>query len=224
MKAVGYVRVSTEEQAREGISLAAQQAKIKAYAEIHDLELVDVIVDAGKTGKNLDRDGLQSVLALVESGEVQALIVYKLDRLSRRVIDTLSIIERIEEAGAGFHSIAEKVDTKSAIGRFFLTITAAFAQMERDTISERTAAALAHKKEQGEHIGRVPYGYQMEGTGLVEVKDEAAIITQVLELREDGLTLRAIADELNSRQVKTKRGGRWAAQTVKNLIDRACAV
>jgi DNA invertase Pin-like site-specific DNA recombinase len=223
MRAVGYGRVSTEEQAREGISLAAQEAKIQAYAELNDLELVDVVIDAGKSGKTTDRDGLQKVLSMVKSGEVQAVVVYKLDRLSRRVIDTLTNIEQIEAAGAAFHSIVEKVDTKSAIGRFFLTITAAFAQMERDTISERTSAALRHKIEQGEHVGRVPYGYQIEGTSLVAIQKDSAVITQILELREDGLTLRAIANELNHRQVPTQRGGRWQAQTVANIIKRAVA-
>lgn len=223
MKAVGYVRVSTDEQAREGISLAAQEAKVRAYCELNDLELTAIVSDAGKSGKTTDREGLQAVLAMVESGEVQAVVVYKLDRLSRRVVDTLTLIERIEATGAGFHSIAEKVDTKSAIGRFFLTITAAFAQMERDTISERTAAALAHKVEQGEHVGRTPYGYRIEGAKLAAVESQAVVIATAVELRAQGLTLRAIADELNRRGIATQRGGRWQAQTVKNILSRAQA-
>lgn len=223
MKAIGYIRVSTEEQAKEGISLAAQEAKIRAYASLNDLELTAVITDAAKSGKTTDREGLQQALAMIASGEAQAIIVCKLDRLSRRVVDTLTLIEQIEKTGAAFHSIAEKVDTKSAVGRFFLTIAAAFSQMERDTISERTAAALAHKIELGEHVGRIPYGYRLDGAALVEDQEEAAVIVQVMEMREDGLTLRAIADELNSRQIKTQRGGRWQAQTVKNLISRASA-
>jgi DNA invertase Pin-like site-specific DNA recombinase len=223
MKAAGYVRVSTEEQAREGISLAAQEAKIRAYAELRDLALVAVVADAGRSGTDTDREGLRQVLALVGDGQVGAVVVYKLDRLSRRVVDTLTLIERIEAAGVAFHSIVEKVDTKSAIGRFFLTITAAFAQMERDTIAERTAGALAHKKALGEPVGRAPYGFAIHGTTLAPVDDQAPIIARIQALRAAGLTLRAIAGELNAQGIPTQRGGRWSPQTVANILGRATA-
>lgn len=221
MKAIGYVRVSTEEQAREGISLPAQEAKIRAYAELNDLTLIDVIADAGRSGKNTDRDGLRRVLAMVEARDAEAVIVYKLDRMSRRVVDTLTIIERIEGAGAALHSIAERVDTKSAIGKFFLNITASFAQMERDAIAERTALALAHKQAQGEHVGRVPYGSALENKRLVPVEGEAHVAALILALRRAGQSLQGIADELARRGIPTQRGGRWQAQTVSNILSRA---
>jgi site-specific DNA recombinase len=221
MKAIGYVRVSTDEQAREGVSLAAQEAKLRAYADLNDLQFIDVVVDAGKSAKNTDREGLNRVMRAVESGEAQAVIVYKLDRLSRRVVDTLLLIERIEGAGASFHSIQEKIDTKSAIGRFFLTITAAFAAMERDTIIERTTAALAHKQATGEKVGAPAFGYRVEGTGLAEVADELKAVEVMREMRAAGTSLRAIADELNARGIATKRGGVWAAATVRGILARA---
>lgn len=221
MKAIGYCRVSSEEQAREGVSLAAQEAKIRAYADLLDLELVGVIVDAGKSAKTMNRDGLQEIMRLVEAGEVQTVIVYKLDRLSRRVVDTLHLIERIEAAGAAFHSIQEKVDTKSAIGKFFLTITAAFAQMERDLISERTIECLSHKKAVGEHVGGVPYGHRVEGRKLVISETGAAILTIARTMREQGATLQNIADTLNAQGVATQRSGKWHPCTVRNLLRRA---
>jgi len=220
MKAIGYIRVSTTEQAAEGVSLKAQTAKIHAYCELNDLELIKIIEDAGKSGKTTDRPGLTEALAVLESGEAAAIVVYKLDRLSRKTSDTLELIERIETAGAAFHSISEKIDTKSALGKFFLTITAAFAQMERDTIAERTKEALAHKQAQGEHVGSVPFGYVLDGERLANHEAEAAVIARVVDLRNAGQTLQEIADTLNAEGISTKRGGRWYPTTVKNILER----
>lgn len=166
---------------------------------------------------------MQAVLDAVEGGEIQAVVVTKLDRLSRRVVDTLALVEGIEKAGAAFHSIAEKVDTKSAIGRFFLTICAAFAEMERGVIGERTAVALAHKQAVGEHVGAVPYGFRMDRRGgrLVPHEEEAGTVALVTELRSRGLTLQAIVEELTSQGVPTKRGGAWYPATVRKILARA---
>ena len=221
MKAIGYTRVSTSEQAQEGISLAAQSAKIRAYCELNDLELVEIIEDAVRTGKDMNRPGIKRALELIAAGEVSALVVYKLDRLSRKTKDTLEIIEQIEKVGAAFHSITEKVDTKSALGKFFLTITAAFAQMERDMIAERTREALSYKKEQGQYLGAVPFGYQLDGEQLKQDSSEAAVIARVQELRAAGYTLQGIADTLNSEGLATKRGGKWYNSTIRNLVARA---
>lgn len=135
-KAIGYCRVSTEEQAIEGISLRAQADTIRAYCKLNDLELIEIIKDSGFSGKDLNRPGIQKIIKLIKDKSTQAVVVYKLDRLSRRVIDTLSLIEIFEKNKIALHSFHEKIDTDSAMGRFFLNITASFAQMERDTISE----------------------------------------------------------------------------------------
>ena len=196
-RAVGYVRVSTDDQAREGISLDNQEAKIRAYAEVNDLDLIRIIREEGASGKSLDREGLTQLSGMVNSGDVGAVIVYKLDRLSRKTIDTLNLIERFEGRGIAFHSIMEKVDTKSATGRFFLTITSAFAQMERDLIAERTRDALTHKKRTGEWCGRVPFGFRVDGKKLVEDPDEMTVISRVKRLRRDGKSMRDIAGALD---------------------------
>ncbi len=144
MKTIGYIRVSTDEQAREGISLESQKAKITAYCELNDLELVGIIEDAGKSGKDLNREGIQSLITEIKARRIDAVVVYKLDRLSRRVRDTLSLMDIIEKKNIAFHSITERIDTKSAMGKFFLNIMASMNQWERDTISERTKDALQH--------------------------------------------------------------------------------
>ena len=197
MKAAGYIRVSTEDQAREGISLDNQEAKIRAYASINDLELVEVICDEGASGKNLEREGIFRLLELVGAGEVLAVIVYKLDRLSRSTLDTLSLIENLESKGIAFHSISEKVDTRSATGKFFLTIISAIAQMERDLIAERTKDALNHKRRKGEWTGRVPFGFRIENNRLVEDPDQIKIIQKAKRLRRSGKSLAEISKALN---------------------------
>ena len=139
-KAIGYVRVSTVMQANEGVSLDAQKAKIKAYCEFNDLELVEIVVDAGKSAKNTDREGLQTCLEKLANGEATELVVFKLDRLSRKVLDVLNLINAIEACGGSLHSISEKLDTSSALGKFFVNMTAALAQLESNQISERVTA------------------------------------------------------------------------------------
>jgi len=197
MKAVGYIRVSTEDQASEGISLDNQEAKIRAYASINDFELVDVIRDEGASGKSLKREGIVRLLELVFAGEVEAVIVYRLDRLSRRTLDNLTLVESFETKGIAFHSISEKVDTQSATGRFFLTILSAIAQMERDLIAERTKDALKHKRQKGEWTGRVPFGFRLEHNRLVEDPEQIQVIQKAKRLRRSGKSLREISRALN---------------------------
>jgi len=222
-KAIGYIRVSTEGQALEGVSLDAQSAKIRAYCDLNDLELVEIICDAGKSAKNTDRDGLQKCLTMLSNGEASALIVYKLDRLSRKVLDTLNLISEIEGYGASLHSIVEKLDTQSALGKFFVNMTAALAQLERDQISERVTFAMEHKKSQGQHCGRAAYGFEMTDKALVKVEIQFEAIAIIRAMREGGATLRAIADKLNTDAIPTQRGGKWQASTINQIIKRELA-
>lgn len=197
MKAIGYIRVSTEDQAREGISLDNQEAKIKAYATLNGLDLTEIIKDAGISGKTLNRPGIAKVLKMIEAREIEAIIVYKLDRLSRKTLDNLTLIESFDSNGIAFHSIMEKIDTKSAQGRFFLTILSALAQMERDLIAERTRDALAHKKTKREWTGRIPFGYRVEDSHLVEDPEAMKTIQKAKRMKTDGKSIRAISEALN---------------------------
>jgi len=170
MKAVGYIRVSTQEQAKEGISLEAQEDKIRKYADLHNLNLTYVIKDEGKSGKDLNREGIQKIIALCEKKEINHLIVYKMDRLTRRTLDLLTLVEEVFKPNKiQFHSITERVDTSTAQGKFFLTIIGAMAQMERDLVSERTKEALRYKISKGEPVGSPP-GLSGEWQGLGEIK------------------------------------------------------
>ena len=222
IKAIGYARVSSEEQVKEGISLDAQEHKIRAYAEILDFDLVTVVRDEGKSGKNLRRNGLQTVLKSVENKEADAIIVYKLDRLSRRTLDNLALIELFDKAGIAFHSIQEKIDTKTAMGRFFLTIIAAYAQMERELIAERTKDALAYKKTNGEVYGEIPYGFKRVKGKLAASEDEQKIIRLIKNLRTRGHGFREIARRLDEKGFKTKKGKqKWHHSTVQRVFQRS---
>lgn len=179
MKAIGYIRVSTEDQAREGVSLDNQESKVRAYADLHGLELVDMIRDEGISGKSLERPGFEHLQGILNEGKAHAVIAYKLDRLSRKTIDILTVLENWERQGIAFHCIQDRIDTTSAAGKFLVTILSALAQMERDLISERTIDALSHKKKVGEWCGRVPFGYRIEGTRLVENPEEIETIQKI---------------------------------------------
>ncbi|MEM9446608.1 MAG: recombinase family protein [Verrucomicrobiota bacterium] len=194
-KSIGYCRVSTDEQAREGVSLLAQQEKIKAYALIKDLELIEIVSDAGLSAKDLNRKGLQKALCMLQTGEANHLIVYKLDRLTRSTKDLLSLVyEKFIPHNISLHSITETLDTTSANGRFFLTMLGAMATWERETIRERTRDALSHKRQQGQWSGRIPYGFRIDEIGcLVEDQQQFKQIQRVKRLRRDGLSIREIS-------------------------------
>lgn len=220
MKAIGYIRVSTDEQAREGISLAAQEAKLRAYAELYDLELVAIVTDAGLSAKTLNRPGLSQALAALDAGEAEALVIAKLDRLTRSVTDWGTLIDRYFAKRCALLSVADQIDTRTAAGRLVLNVLVSVAQWEREAIGERTATALAHKKAMGEHVGAPAYGFAVEGSELVKVEAELEAIGLAKKLRAEGLTLQAVADELNRRGIVTKRGSKWAPTQVKRITER----
>lgn len=224
-KVIGYVRVSTQEQASEGYSLAAQEAKLRAYAELYDLELVGIETDAGQSGKSLDRPGLERALGGLRAGTAEALLIPKLDRLTRSVADMARLIDEFfgdrSPHKSALLSVADQIDTRTAGGRLVLNVLVSVAQWEREAIAERTKAALDHKKVMGEYAGGTrPFGFELDGTRLVAIPQEQEAITLILDLRDQGRTLREIAAELTKRGIGTKRGGRWHIQTVKNILDR----
>jgi DNA invertase Pin-like site-specific DNA recombinase len=223
MKVIGYIRVSTDEQAQGGVSLEAQRAKLEQYAELYDLYLVDVIVDAGVSAKNLHREGLRSALTALEGGQAAGLLVAKLDRLTRSVRDLSDLLEKYFGTKYALLSVAEKVDTSSAAGRMILNIMATVSQWEREVIGERTSAALQHKIAQGQHVGSPALGFKMTEGQLEENRVELAVVERILELRAAGMTLQAIADLLNDERIPTKRGGRWHPSTVTYILGRKVA-
>jgi site-specific DNA recombinase len=222
-RALIYLRVSTDEQADTGVSLAVQRNKCTGYAGLYDLTVIEVIEDRSGSGKTLGRDGLQRALVLLKTGAADALLVYKLDRLTRSVRDLGVLLEYFpaETGKPALLSVCEQVDTRTASGRMVLNILISVAQWERETIVERTTTALRHKKESGAVYGSTPFGFDRDGDRLVPNNAEQAIIRDMRQSRADGLSFGKIADQLNTIGVKPKRGVRWYwyPSSVKWIIE-----
>ena len=223
MNAIGYVRVSTEDQAREGVSLDNQKSKIIAYCQLKDLNLSEIIEDAGISAKNLRRTGAQRVLTLARKKQIDAVVVYKLDRMFRSTIDALETTKMFERQGVSFHSIEETLDTRSAMGMFFYSLTAALAEMERRLIGERTKSALAHKRSRNEKTGGdVPYGYDLTPAGILIKNDaEQKVIRLIRHLHRQRVSLRGICKDLEHHGYRTKRGNdKWHPATLAGILER----
>ena len=195
-KAVLYIRVSTDKQAQHGVSLEAQQAKGEAYANLYDLEIVATCIDAGESAKSLNRPALQDALGYLESGDAEALLVVKLDRLTRSVKDLSVLIDDYFASRFSLLSVSENIDTRTAAGRLVLNILASVSAWEREAVSERTKAALAHKKNQGAVLGNAPYGFRKVGSKLVQVDSEQQTIVKIVSLHKGGANAAAIAREV----------------------------
>jgi site-specific DNA recombinase len=224
MKVIGYARVSTEKQADTGVSLDAQAAKIRAMAVLQGADLVEIIVE-GESAKNLNRPGMTRLLSLVDGREVDAVIVAKLDRLTRSVKDLCELLERFERRGVALVSVAESLDTGSAAGRLVINIMTAVSQWEREAIGERTRDAMSHKRSQGQRVGNIAYGCRLAGDGVhIEADpDEQAVLSEIRQLRGQGSTLRGIAATLNHRAYRTRRGTAWRLESVARVLKPAVA-
>jgi len=196
MRVVGYCRVSTEEQAREGLSLEAQESRIRAYCQAQGWELVGICRDEGRSAKDLNRPGLQAALAALERGEADGLVILKLDRLTRSVRDLGTLLEGVFRERA-LISITEALDTGSAAGRLVLNMLGAVSQWEREAIGERTSFVLQHRRQQGQWpAGRIPFGFRLAPDGhLVEDPEQMRIVRAIKRARHRGVSYRQIAQQ-----------------------------
>jgi site-specific DNA recombinase len=151
---IGYSRVSTDEQAKEGVSIDMQARKIASYADVKDWTVDEVISDAGHSAKSLARPGMQRLIAMVETGQVNTVIVYKLDRLTRSVADLDRLVKLFERKGVALVSLQESLDATTATGRLMMNLLASVSQWEREVIGERTKDAMAHLKAEGKVYSR----------------------------------------------------------------------
>lgn len=223
-RVVGYVRVSTEQQEQHGFSLEAQQEKLRAYATLYDLELVEVLVDSdsAKTG-TLDRPALARALAMLEKGEAAGLLVAKLDRLTRSVRDLGELLDRGFAAGEwSLLSVAEQVDTRSAAGRLVLNVLVSVSQWERETIGERTSDVMRHMAAEGLYTGGAPpYGSQLGADGqLHDHAEEQETIAEAARLRASGLSLERVGDELARAGRLSRAGKRFEATQISRMLRR----
>ena len=220
-RVIGYIRCSTEEQANEGLSLGYQRRKIEAYCELHDLELIEVLEDAGFSGKETNREAYQQLLTKIKDADISGVIVYRLDRLTRSFADLGHLLEVFKGANASIYSVMENVDASTAIGRFVIGLLGLLATLEVDVLGERTKAGMEEAKRQGIHVGSEPLGYKRsKDRGLIEDEEEKKIIERIKRLRKKNLPLREIARMMNEEGHPTKRGGKWGAETVRLVLKR----
>lgn len=225
MKVIGYARVSTDKQADKGVSLEAQTVKIQAMASLQDAELLDVIVDAGESAKSLKRPGIERLLELVNARAIDAVIVAKLDRLTRSVKDLADLLEVFNKRGVSLVSVAESLDTGSAAGRLVLNIMVSVSQWEREAIGERTRTAMQHKRTKGERVGEIPFGFRLgvDGTHLEAEPLEQSIIARIKALALDGISTRRIAERLEAEGIRTRKGTSWRFQYVASVLKAEAA-
>ena len=193
MLTVAYCRVSTEEQAEEGYSIAGQASRLRSYAELHELGPVTVIEDPGRSGKDLARPGLQQLLAMVEAGHVATVLVWRLDRLSRNLGDLILLADTFGRAAVPLHSFTEKIDLSSATGRMFYNILGSFAQFYREQLSENVRMGTHQAVLEGKWVNRPKTGYDLVEGNLVP-NDDAERVRRIFRLRADGHSMRQIEE------------------------------
>lgn len=224
-RAVGYLRVSTDEQAATGHGLESQEKALRAFAESQGYDLVEVVSDPGVSGatRPADRPGFGRALELAAAGAIDVLLVAKIDRLSRDIRHAMTTVSDLaEQHEVAFRSVTESViDTSNPMGRTFFAIFAGMAENERFVIRDRTAGGRMAKAGKGGFAGgQAPYGYtkDLEG-GLRIVPEQARIVRRIFQERRRKRTLQAIADRLNAESIPSPRGGRWAVSTVSYVTD-----
>jgi site-specific DNA recombinase len=223
-RAVGYIRVSTEEQATHGHGLASQEKSIRAFAESQGYELVDIVRDAGVSGsiRPADRPGFADLLAAAGNGAFAVLLVWKFDRLARNIVYAVTAVNELAERhGVVIRSVTEPIDTATPMGRTIFAVLAGMAEQERESITERTWNGRREKAGKGGYAcGAIPIGYQSDKEGGLDlVGAEAVIVRRIFGMRKDGATFQAIADALNIDGLRTRRGKRWRSGGVAYILD-----
>jgi site-specific DNA recombinase len=216
---IGYVRVSTQEQADRGFSLDAQRERLAAYASATQCRSInEFIVDDGYSGGTLERPGILKLLSMVRSGSVGCIIITKLDRLSRSLRDVLNILDLCQRTETALLSASEALDTSSAVGKMLIHLLASFGEFERGRIAERTSDVLAFKRRSKSVYGPTPYGYRREGERLVPDSVQQNALALMVRLDAKGASLRRIATALTEARFAPPKGRAWHAQSVRRVL------
>ena len=216
-----YVRVSTEAQEADGYSLEEQERLCKSAIESKEWEYIRTYCDGGYSGQTMERPALQELMADVSSGKVDAVMIYKLDRLSRSQKDTLTIIEDyLLPNRVDIVSLKETLDTSTPWGRAMIGILASFNQLDRETIVMRTTMGRRAKAKSGGYTGgKTPYGYRAERKELVVDPAEAEMVREVFRLHREGKSYRDIAKELEYEGYIGREGRPVKYSTVSNIVN-----
>lgn len=222
MKAALYTRVSTDIQAEEGFSLDAQLHRLRSYCDSQGWTVYDVYTDEGLSAKDTDRPQLQRMLSDIRQRKVDVVLVYRLDRLTRNVLDLHELLQEFEKYGVGFKSATEVFDTTTAMGRLFITIVAALAQWERENLGERVRMGQAQMVREGRYFGHTaPYGYDLVDGKLYVNPIEANVIRTIFELCLSGNGASRIAKYLNdpaNNMLRPHGADEWSQSVILRML------
>ena len=218
MRAALYVRVSTEDQAREGFSLDAQTEKLEAYCGFKEWMISDIYRDEGYSGRTTDRPEYKRMMSEHEKWDY--LLVLKMDRIHRNSVNFALMMDDLRKKNKEFCSTYERYDTGTAMGRFVMDIIQRIAQLESEQIGERVKSGMTRKAEFGTgYLGSGhPYGYVYERGSLVVVEYEAAVVRDIFTMYTGGKSLRSIADTLNNLMIEPKKSGKWSHQSISKIL------
>lgn len=216
MRTALYIRVSTQEQADEGFSISAQHDRLHAFCQSQGWNVCEVYTEEGQSAKDMDRPELQRLLKDAQSGLFDVVLVYRLDRLTRSVMDLYTILETFKRHNVKFKSATELYDTTTAMGQLFITLVAALAEWERNNLSERVRFGMEQMVREGKRPGsKLPYGYDKDGN---VIEEERMILRELRRLYMDGDGFKGVAVKLNQRGM-LRRGRHWGAQRVFEVLD-----
>ena len=218
MRAAIYARVSTEDQAKEGFSIAAQIKRLNAYCKARGWIVAGEYIDEGHSGRSIERPAYKRMMSEIEKWDV--LVVLKMDRIHRNSVNFTLMMNSLKEAGKEFNSMQESFDTTTAMGRFVMDIIQRIAQLESEQIGERTYMGMAQKAESGEGLlgFNPPYGYAIKEDDLAIIEPEAAVVREVFASYLAGKKMKEIAEGLNQREVHTRRGNGWTIYSISRLL------
>lgn len=235
MEAVGYARVSTDKQSRDGLSLGAQEKAIRRYCELYDISLNDMLVDRGVSAKSIKgRPAMEVLLTKVRDRDVECVVVYKIDRMFRSIRDALNTFDLFKENHVQFHSVIEKWDTSTAMGEFAMNMLLSIAQLERRQTSERTRftlrekkvansrqnAVMAHRTDKGIlTVGRAPYGWKWENKILIENPIELNAVKQMISMKKEGKKIGDIIIWLKMNNLPSRNGGAWHKKQIYRILS-----
>lgn len=209
MRTGNYVRVSTQEQAKEGYSVGEQKKRLEKYCEAKDWEVYDTYIDGGYSGADTERPALQRMLKDIEDGRIDAVLVYKLDRLSRSQKDTMELIEDVFlPAGVDFVSMTENLDTSTPVGMAMVGLLAVFAQLERAQIAERMAVGIEARAKDGYYHGNKcsPVGYDYRDGLLHVIPYEAMMVKEAFEEVAQRRSVHAVCRDFELRGYRHRYG------------------
>ncbi len=219
IRAIAYLRVRPGAHAESELSLEHQRTKCEALAARYALDLVDTIADADVT-RTLRRPGLARLLELVRTRQTQVLLIAKLDRLSRSLLELSSLVSLCDAHGVTLLSAAESLDTSSAGGPMVVKLLSVLSAWERETIGQRTKEALRAKRNRGQIYGSIPYGLQLaaDGVTLEPCLAERRMIDAAVSARRQGETWRAIVYALNQAGYRNRAGRPWILTNLRAAV------